>query len=95
MAMCRVLQVSRSGFYVWQRRGMSARTQTNQRLIVRMRVLPSADAGRLWGSHDVATPEPALQRRRDVRSVQMRQHETPAISNRLNQQCAMSGKNRV
>jgi putative transposase len=37
--MCRVLQVSRSGFYAWQRRGTSARTQADQRLIERMRVL--------------------------------------------------------
>ena len=37
--MCRVLQVSRSGFYAWQRRGTSARTQANQRLIDRMRIL--------------------------------------------------------
>ena len=37
--MCRVLQVSRSGFYAWQRRGTSARTQANQTLIDRMRVL--------------------------------------------------------
>jgi hypothetical protein len=36
--MCRVLQVGRSGFYAWQRRGMSARTQANQTLIDRMRV---------------------------------------------------------
>lgn len=35
-AMCRVLQVSRSGFYAWQRRTPSLRTQTNQRLIARM-----------------------------------------------------------
>lgn len=37
--MCRVLQVSRSGFYAWQRRGISARTEANQRLIERMRHL--------------------------------------------------------
>jgi hypothetical protein len=39
MAMCRVLQVSRSGDDVWQRRPPSVRTQTNQRLMERMRVL--------------------------------------------------------
>lgn len=38
-SMCRVLQVSRSGFYAWQRRGISARTEANQRLVARMRVL--------------------------------------------------------
>ena len=37
--MCAVLHVSRSGFYAWQRRGTSARTQANQRLIDRMYVL--------------------------------------------------------
>ena len=37
--MCAVLQVSRSGFYAWQRRPPSFRTQANQRLIARMRVL--------------------------------------------------------
>ena len=37
--MCAVLQVSRSGFYAWQRRKTSTRTQANQRLIDRMRVL--------------------------------------------------------
>lgn len=37
--MCRVLHVSRSGFYTWQRRGASPRMQTNQMLIERMRVL--------------------------------------------------------
>jgi len=35
--MSAVLHVSRSGFYAWQRRGTSARTQANQRLIERMR----------------------------------------------------------
>lgn len=37
----------------------------------------------------------ALRRRRYVRIVQVRQHETPAIPNRLNQQFAVAGKNRV
>jgi len=37
--MCRVLQVSRSGFYAWQRRAPSLRTQTDQTLIARMRML--------------------------------------------------------
>lgn len=37
--LCRVLQVSRSGFYAWQRRGTSARTQANQTLMDRMRIL--------------------------------------------------------
>jgi putative transposase len=37
--LCRVLQVSRSGFYAWQRRPASARAQRNRALIDRMRVL--------------------------------------------------------
>ena len=37
----------------------------------------------------------ALRRRRYVRTVQVCQHETPAILNRLNQQFAVSAKNRV
>jgi putative transposase len=37
----------------------------------------------------------ALRRRRYVRTVQVRQHETPTIPNRLDQQFAVSAKNRV
>jgi transposase InsO family protein len=37
----------------------------------------------------------ALRRRRYVRTVQVRQHETPAIPKRLKQQFAVSAKNRV
>lgn len=37
--MCRVLQVSRSGFYGWCRRGPSVRRQVNNQLVERMRVL--------------------------------------------------------
>jgi transposase InsO family protein len=37
----------------------------------------------------------ALRRRRYIRTVQVRQHETLAIPNRLNQQFAVSAKNRV
>mgnify|MGYP001358247087 FL=1 len=37
----------------------------------------------------------ALRRRHDVRTVQVRQHETPTIPNRLTQQVAVSAKNRV
>lgn len=51
--LCRVLQVSRSGFYAWQRRQPSARTQSNQRLIERMRILhqqtrEAYGARRMW-----------------------------------------------
>ncbi len=109
MAMCRVLQVSRSGYYAWQRRPPSVRTQTNQRLMERMHVLhqqtrEAYGARKMWqlltreglvcGRHRVAGIV-ALRRRRYVRTVQVRQHETPAIPNRLNQQFAVSAKNRV
>jgi len=51
--MCRVLQVSRSGFYGWCRRKPSVRTQANQRLLKRMRVLhqqtrEAYGARRMW-----------------------------------------------
>ena len=113
--MCHVLHVSRSGFYAWQRRSPSIRTQANQRLIERMRVLhqqtrEAYGARKMWqllkrdgvscGRHRVARLRRlaglvALRRRRYVRTVQVRQHETPAIPNRLNQQFAVSTKNRV
>ena len=113
--MCRVLQVSRSGFYAWQRRETSARTQANQRLIARMRVLhqqtrEAYGARKMWqlltreglvcGRHRVARLRRlagivALRRKRYIRTVQVRQHETPAIPNRLNQLFAVSAKNRV
>lgn len=113
--MCRVLQVSRSGFYAWQRRGTSARTQANQTLIDRMRVLhqqtrEAYGARKMWqvlkreglvcGRHRVARLRRlagivALRRRRYIRTVQVRQHGTPAIPNRLHQQFAVSAKNRV
>jgi putative transposase len=113
--MCRVLQVSRSGFYAWQRRGTSARSQANQRLLDRMRLLhqqtrEAYGARKMWqllnreglicGRHRVARLRRlagivALRRRRYVRTVQVRQQETPAIPNRLNQQFAVSTKNRV
>ena len=113
--MCGVLQVSRSGFYAWQRRGMSARTQANLTLIDRMRILhqqtrEAYGARKMWqllnreglvcGRHRVARLRRlagivALRRRRYVRTVQVRQYETPAVPNRLNQQFAVSAKNRV
>ena len=113
--MCRVLQVSRSGYYAWHRRGLSARSQANQQLLARMRILhqqtrEAYGARKMWrllireglacGRHRVARLRRlagivALRRRRYVRTVQVRQHETPAIPNRLNQQFTVSAKNRV
>jgi transposase InsO family protein len=51
--MCRVLQVSRSGFYAWRHRQESARAQRNRRLMDRMRVLhqqtrEAYGARRMW-----------------------------------------------
>lgn len=66
---CEVLQVSRSGFYPWQRRGTTPRSQTNQLLIAWMRVLHQQmreaygtrkrwqllnRKGLIWGRHRVA-----------------------------------------
>ena len=113
--MCQVLQVSRSGFYAWQHRAVSARTQANQALMERMRVLhqqtrEAYGARKMWqllkregvacGRHRIARLRRlaglvALRRRRYIRTVQVRQHETPAIPNRLDQQFAVSAKNRV
>ena len=115
MPMCRVLQVSRSGFYTWQRRLESPRAHANLALIGRMRVLhqqtrEAYGARKMWqlltceglvcGRHLVARLRRVmwimdLHRRRSVRTVQRRQHEIPAIPNRLNQQFAVSAKNRV
>jgi transposase InsO family protein len=113
--MCHVLQVSRSGFYAWQHRAVSPRTQANQALMERMRVLHQQTRqaygarkmwqllnreGRVCGRHRVARLRRlagivAFRRRRYIRTVQVRQHETPTIPNRLDQQFAVSAKNRV
>lgn len=37
MLLCRVLGVARSGYYAWQHRGVSARTQADERLTVQSR----------------------------------------------------------
>ncbi len=44
--MCGVLQVSRSGYYAWRTRPVSARTQANARLLLRMRQLHTATKAR-------------------------------------------------
>lgn len=113
--MCRVLQVSRSGFYAWLERAPSARTQANQQLTERIRGLhqhtrEAYGARKMWqllnreglrcGRHRVARLRRlagivALRRRRFVRTVQARQQDMVAIPNRLNQQFAVSAKNRV
>ena len=113
--MCRVLGVSRSGFYAWLGRKPSARTQANQHLTTQIRVLhqqtrEAYGARKMWqllnqegvpcGRHRVARLRRlagimALRRRRYVRTVQARQQVGAVIPNRLNQQFAVSAKNRV
>jgi putative transposase len=46
--LCRCLMVSRSGFYAWQRRGLSPRVLMDARLTVQLR-LAHADSGRTYG----------------------------------------------
>jgi transposase InsO family protein len=68
-AMCRVLGVSRSGFYGWRRRPMSARSEANTKLLKRIREIHArssenygavktwralVSAGELCGRHRVA-----------------------------------------
>lgn len=114
--MCRVLLVSRSGFYAWRGREPSARTQANQHLTERIRGLhqqtrEAYGARKMWqllnregiqcGRHRVARLRRlagivTLRRRRYVRTVQARQQQDAGmIPNRLNQQFAVSAKNRV
>jgi transposase InsO family protein len=108
--MCRVLQVSRSGFYAWQRRGTSARSQADRMRLLHQQTREAYGARKMWqllnreglhcGRHRVARLRRlagivTLRRRRYVRTMQVRQQEPPAIPNRLNQQFAVSTKNRV
>lgn len=43
--MCRVLEVSRAGFYAWRTRGPSARAQADEQLKVRVRAFHARSAG--------------------------------------------------
>ena len=43
--LCRVLGVSRSGYYAWCRRPVSRRTRANRRLVVAIRAAHSASRG--------------------------------------------------
>lgn len=47
--MCRVLQVSRSGFYAWEKRPLSEHAQTDRRLLLHIRVSHKRSRGR-YGS---------------------------------------------
>lgn len=46
--LCRCLEVSRSGYYAWTRRGPSTRVQTDARLTAQLR-LAHADSGQTYG----------------------------------------------
>lgn len=51
--MCRLLKVSPSGYYDWRSRPIRARTQNNQRLLNKIRLLHAHSAGvhgspRIW-----------------------------------------------
>ena len=113
--MCRVLQVSRSGFFGWCRRTPSSRTQANQRLLTRMWVLhqqtrEAYGTRKMWqllnreglvsGRHRVARLRRkaglvTLRRRRHARTIRARHPASAKIPNRVNQQFAVSAKNRV
>lgn len=47
--LCRLLEVSRSGFYAWEERGSSARSVTNEQLAVRIAAIHKASGDR-YGS---------------------------------------------
>ena len=48
--MCRVLHVSRSGYYAWRRRRPSARARANQRLLVEIRSIHAKKNHDTYGS---------------------------------------------
>lgn len=113
--MCRVLQVSRSGFYGWCRRTPSLRNQRDNQLIERMSMLhqhtrEAYGVRKMWqllnreglrcGRHRVARLRRlaglvTLRRRRHTRTIRARHPAIVGIPNRLNQQFAVSAKNRV
>ena len=50
VTLCRLLGVSTSGYYAWRSRPPSGRTQSDARLIERMRTLHQRSRGTYWGS---------------------------------------------
>ena len=81
--MCRVLEVSRAGFYAWLRRPESRRTQTDRRLLMRIRELHRRSK-RSYGSPRItqalATPQERLNHKRVERL--MREHGIKAVHRR-------------
>ena len=71
--LCRCLQVTRSGFYTWARRGPSARTQRDGQLRVKVRAFFAASGDR-YGSprvwKDLVEDGEAVSRKRVVRLMQ-------------------------
>ena len=58
--MCRVLGVSRSGFYAWQRRGPSHRAEQTERVREHIRTVHQASRG-IYGAPRPLLGEPLLQ----------------------------------
>ena len=52
--MCRVLDVSASGYYAWKRRELSARERANEQLLGRIQTIHAKSRAVL-----IATPQPA------------------------------------
>jgi putative transposase len=81
--MCRVLEVSRAGFYGWLRRPESRRAQTDRRLLMRIRELHRRSK-RSYGSPRITqaltTPEERLNHKRVERL--MREHGIKAVHRR-------------
>lgn len=72
-ALCRVLQVTRSGFYAWQGRPLSPRAQRDVRLRVQIRASHASSHGR-YGSprihRDLVESGEAISRKRVIRLMQ-------------------------
>ena len=72
--LCRVLQVSRSGFYAWQQRPLSRRAQRDVQLRVRIRAFHASSHGR-YGSlriwKDLVEAGEAISRKRVIRLMQV------------------------
>lgn len=90
-AMCRVLQVSSSGYYAWNRRGESQRSRENRTLLVQIKAIHKEsrrsygplrvydalkDHGAVCGRHRVAR----LMRQHDIRAKQKRPYKVTTDS---------------
>jgi len=90
-AMCRVLQVSTSGYYAWNRRGESQRSRENRTLLAQIKAIHKEsrrsygplrvyealkDRGAVCGRHRVAR----LMREHDIRVTQKRRYKVTTDS---------------